>query len=218
MPPAAAQPKPQPPPVPKSRTSPDKNRPSTPSAASEEKWYKVFVPEFDRVSPDPLEEHIKRFHVGIFIEKDPESGIGDFFHVTGDLMMRNGMSYETKTNWDARNSRQFVKMTQLGWIHETDSSFSTIDSILRKVDRPARQQGINFELKDETWNRVVWIEEDGRPSPNNIPTRQIRKCNEWVWDAEEALDKAGILKWRREVDQSDKSTRRPLGLILKAEN
>ncbi|KAJ5683325.1 hypothetical protein N7462_006490 [Penicillium macrosclerotiorum] len=172
----------------------DRATPRTASVDREDGWYKVFIPKFDTVNPDPLEDYKKRLHDGIFVENDPANSKGDFYNVTGDLMMANGMPYATKRNHDVIHSRDFANMTQIGWIHEKDSGFSEVNSILIQVERPARQQGINFTVKDHTWNKVVWIEADGTPSPNNIPTRPVRKCNEWTQDAAEALRKAGVLK------------------------
>ena len=97
--------------------------------------YKVFTPELDTVAYDPLDPP-KRYHTGIFVQKDPKAFEGDLFHVTGDIIARSGMHFEVKENYVPGASRQFHKTTEIGWIHKAE--FPKIRGVLEALPTPTK--------------------------------------------------------------------------------
>ncbi|KAJ5562996.1 hypothetical protein N7535_002558 [Penicillium sp. DV-2018c] len=141
-------------------------------------WYRVFTPEFDTVAPDPLDPP-KRYHTGVFIETDTESGRGDFYHVTGDIIAARGMYFAAKENYVPVTSRFFHKTTQIGWVRKAD--FPRIHGILKALPTPTKQQGIDFWSTDPALrHKLTWTKENGELYGPGEQRRPIMKCNEWT--------------------------------------
>ncbi|KAJ5767629.1 hypothetical protein N7533_000212 [Penicillium manginii] len=140
--------------------------------------YKVFTPEFDTVSHDPLDIP-KRYHTGIFVETDPESQRGELFNVTGDIIANSGMRFEVKESYVPGADRYFHRTTQIGWIHKTD--YPIVKEILEALPRPTKQQGLDFWSKDPAQrNKMTWTKQNGDIYAPDEPRRPIVKCNEWT--------------------------------------
>ncbi|KAJ5737110.1 uncharacterized protein N7483_002235 [Penicillium malachiteum] len=128
-------------------------------------WYKVYTPEFDKVAYDPLDPP-KRYHTGIFVERDTGSLQGEQFHVTGDIIARNGMRFEVKENYVPAASKYFHRTTHIGWIH--------------KDDYP-KIRGLDFWSKDPAKrNKLTWTKQNGDLYGPGEERRPIMKCNEWT--------------------------------------
>ncbi|KXG52103.1 uncharacterized protein PGRI_083870 [Penicillium griseofulvum] len=166
------------------------NQQSSPLSAPER--YKVFTPEFDTVAYDPLDP-AKRYHTGIFVETDPKTHAGDQFHVTGDVIARNGMRFEVKSDFVPVADICFHRNTEIGWIHKAD--YPRIQPILEALPRPTKQQGLDFwSLDPEKRNKLTWTKEDGELYGPDEPRRPIMKCNEWTHQlAIPKLREVGIL-------------------------
>lgn len=143
-----------------------------------EEWYKVSTPEYDTVAYDPLDPP-KRYHIGIFVETNTETGEGSQFHVTGDIIAKNGMRFEVIENHVPATTQYFHRNTEIGWIREAD--YPRIRGILEALPTPTKQQGIDFWTKDPAqWNKITWTKENGELYGPNEQRRPIMKCNEWT--------------------------------------
>ncbi|KAJ5240217.1 hypothetical protein N7468_004836 [Penicillium chermesinum] len=130
--------------VPAPREAPGATPRTTPSPRSHG-GDRVFTPEFDTVAHDHLDP-AKRYHTGIFVERDPEIGLGDLFNVTGDIIARAGMRFEVKEDYVPGADRYFHRTEQVGWIHKAD--YPRITRILEALPTPTKQQGLDFWSKD----------------------------------------------------------------------
>ncbi|KAJ5154423.1 uncharacterized protein N7500_009862 [Penicillium coprophilum] len=120
--------------------------------------YKVFTPEFDTVAYDPLDPP-KRYHTGIYIEKDAENQQGFFDDVTGDIIAKSGMRFEVKDD--------YIPVATRG--------------ILEALPRPTKQQGLDFWSTDPAKrNKLTWTKENGELYRPGEQQRPIMKCNEWT--------------------------------------
>ncbi|KAJ5722221.1 hypothetical protein N7488_000256 [Penicillium malachiteum] len=141
-------------------------------------WYKVYTPEFDKVAFDPLDPR-KRYHTGIFVERDPGSLEGEQFHVTGDIIARSGMRFEVRENYVPAASKYFYRTTHIGWIHKND--YPKVKGILEALPRPTKQQGLDFWSKDPAKrNKLTWTKQNGDLYGPGEERRPIIKCNEWT--------------------------------------
>lgn len=146
--------------------------------SEKDEWYKVYTPEFDTVAYDPLDPP-KRYHTGIFIEKDTKTSSGDLFQVTGDVIAASGMRFDVKENYRPTEDGYFHRMEQVGCIHKAD--FPRVRAILEALPTPPKQQGIDFWSKGSpTWNQIVWTKENGDLYGPGEQRRPIMKCNEWT--------------------------------------
>ncbi|OQE37722.1 hypothetical protein PENCOP_c009G08232 [Penicillium coprophilum] len=140
--------------------------------------YKVFTPEFDTVAYDPLDPP-KRYHTGIYVEKDVENQQGSFFNVTGDIIAQSGMRFEVKDDYIPATTEYFHKTTEIGWIRKAD--FSRIRDILEALPRPTKQQGLDFWSMDPAKrNKLTWTKQNGELYGPGEQRRPIIKCNEWT--------------------------------------
>ncbi|KAL3474391.1 hypothetical protein BJX99DRAFT_178167 [Aspergillus californicus] len=159
-------------------------------------YYRVLIPELDTVAPDPLDPD-KRYHVGIFVETNPEDDAGIMFHVTGDIIAASGMRYEERRGFTLDQSARLHKATHIGWVRKADCEFGNIGTILRALPKPTKQQGINFwEADPVTGNHeIVWTKENGELYGPGEERRPVFKCNEWTSQyAVPALRNAELLR------------------------
>ncbi len=108
-------------------------------------------------------------HHGIFVETDADAGTGVLFHVTGDI--QNGMTYESRDEEKPEDSVTFISKTPIGKISAPE--FLRIDAICRRLPPPPKQFN----------------------GPKRINSRvPLRRCQEWVREAIQALQNEGVLK------------------------
>lgn len=165
---------------------------TSPPTHDGEEWYPVSTPELDTVAYDPLDPP-KRYHTGIFVEIDQKTHKGELFHVTGDIIAKNGMRYEVRRDYDPGASRYFHGTTHIGWIRKVD--FPRLAAALEALPRPTKQQGLDFWSKDPTRrNKLTWTKQNGELYGPDEPRRPIMKCNEWTHElAIPKLRSEGIL-------------------------
>ncbi|KAJ5688499.1 hypothetical protein N7462_002891 [Penicillium macrosclerotiorum] len=156
--------------------------------------YRVFIPQFDTVANDPLDPG-KRYHDGIFVETNQQTGEGKLYHVTGDIISKFGMKFAVKDNHIPHRSARFFGITEIGTIPE--SSLGRVYGILDTVPKPTKQQGLDFWNKYEGDTPYIWVREDGERYGPTEQRRPIRKCNEWTKDAKKKLVDTGILKLKK---------------------
>lgn len=163
-----------------------------PTSHNEDEWYKVSTPEFDTVAFDPLDPP-KRYHTGVFIETDSGASKGALFHVTGDVIAKNGMRFEVRANYVPSATKYFHKTTVIGWIRKAD--YTRIRGILEALPKPTKQQGLDFWSKDRLRrNKITWTKENGELYGPGEERRPIMKCNEWTHElAIPKLRQEGIL-------------------------
>jgi len=106
-------------------------------------WYKVSTPEYDTVAYDPLDPP-KRYHTGIFVETNTETGVGSQFHVTGDIIARNSMRFEVIENYVPATTQYFHRNTEIRWIREAD--YPRIRGILKALPTPTKTFGPGIQL------------------------------------------------------------------------
>ncbi|RDW90430.1 uncharacterized protein DSM5745_02205 [Aspergillus mulundensis] len=181
----------------KSPTSSQSSSRSQSGNRQQETHYRVFIPQIDSVAFDPLDPP-KRYHEGIFVTTNDRERTGTLFHVTGDVIAAGGMRYEAKDGYDPLSSRHFHAMPFVGWVRKDDYHSGRIDSVLRALPRPTKQQGLNFWQKKEDpteETEMIWTKQNGDPYKPGEPRRPIFKCNEWTHQyAVPALRNAGILR------------------------
>ncbi|KAL4779242.1 hypothetical protein BJX76DRAFT_365454 [Aspergillus varians] len=162
----------------------------------QQEWYRVFIPELDTVAFDPLDPD-KRYHVGVFVESNPDYKEGRLFHVTGDVIAASGMRYEERDGYIPADSVHLHAYTQIGWVLQADYHSGRISNILRALPRPTKQQGINFWETDPVTGRheIIWTKENGERYGPGEQRRPVFKCNEWTHQyAIPKLRDEGVLK------------------------
>ncbi|KAL4910136.1 hypothetical protein BDW74DRAFT_173602 [Aspergillus multicolor] len=173
---------------------PSRSKNLQPAQEQEETHYRIYIPQLDTVAFDPLDPQ-KRYHEGIFVQDHGRAGT--LFHVTGDIIAPRGMGYQITEDFDPLSSIQFHAMPFVGWVRKDDYQSGRVDSILRALPTPNKQQGLNFWQKKKDPNEeteMIWTKENGDPYGPGEPRRPIFKCNEWTHQyAVPALRNAGIL-------------------------
>lgn len=144
-------------------------------------WHRVSKTEIDSAAYDPLDP-VVRYHDGVFVEHDPDSGKGTLHHVTGDIIAARGMRYEERRGWTPGQSANLQAITFIGYVSKADFDAGRISDVLRALPTPPKQQGLNFwERNPRTgMHDVIWTKEDGEPYAPGEPRRPIFKCNEWT--------------------------------------
>ncbi|PGG96867.1 hypothetical protein AJ79_09429 [Helicocarpus griseus UAMH5409] len=159
--------------------------------------YRVFQPTFDSVAHDPLDPQ-KRYHEGIFIETDQTTELGTLFHVTGDIIAKNGMYYEERgPNYHPNESAHLHSNPQIGWVLADDFHSGRISAILKALPTPPKQQGLNFWEMDPRGEMTpyIWTKQDGERYGPDEERPPVFKCNEWTNQyALPALRDAGVLR------------------------
>lgn len=112
---------------------------------------------------------LSRNHHAIFVETNPSDFSGYTYHVIGNI--QEGMKFDHKEAKKPELSNTFVGKTYLGTVSE--SNYSRVQGVVQTVLPPEKQF-------------------DG---PKRIdPKKRIRRCQEWVSEAVQALREEGILE------------------------
>ncbi|KAF3483494.1 uncharacterized protein GIQ15_02818 [Arthroderma uncinatum] len=140
----------------------------------EENFYPVYLLQENVAFPDPFFNE-KRYHTGIFIETDPQSGTGAFHHVTGDIVSVQGMKYEVRPmSSPPESSEAFHAKTKLGRVRREDYP-ATFDEKLRGIPPPIRQRIFNprtMTLEQCKLDGTLYMPGESKPP--------YEKCTEWT--------------------------------------
>lgn len=110
-----------------------------------------------------------RNHQAIFVETDPIAGVGDIFHVHGNI--QDGMAYEHECGRKPEESATFIGKSPLGWVDA--AHFGRIGEICGSIPPPKKQFN----------------------GPKRLyPTEPLRRCQEWTQEAVQVLRDAGVLQ------------------------
>lgn len=109
-----------------------------------------------------------RNHHAIFVETETD-GNGYLFHVTGNI--QSGMTFEVRLENRPEDSVEFVEKRLLG--HISTENYPLIEGICRDIPPPKKQF-------------------DG--STRIYPQEPLRRCQEWIDEAIQALTQRGILQ------------------------
>ncbi|OJD12814.1 hypothetical protein ACJ73_09294 [Blastomyces percursus] len=148
----------------------------TQQAQGQSGQYRVYIPQLDTASPDPLDPQ-KRYHEGIFVETDPD-GRGTLFHVTGDIIAFGGMRYEERSEYRPRESAHYHNIINIGWVLRDDFHKGRIGAILQNLPKPPKQQGPSFKPDPITGRcPMIWTKPNGEAYEPGEQRRPIIKCN-----------------------------------------
>lgn len=171
------------------------SEPEQQSQQQHQEWCRVFKPEIDSESSDPLVPG-KRYHDGVFVETDLEQGKGTFFHVVGEIYRPSGMKYKEDHDIKPEEIQSFLRKTPMGHVLKADFESGRISEVLRALPVPTRQQGLNWWERDPVTGQheFIWVQEDGERYADGVMRRPTFKCNEWTSRfAFPALINAGVL-------------------------